>query len=378
MFIIPNPFYIILDDLGWFCGTDDSISGGPSRTAMPRRHCVDDYMAVHKLGEAIGMKINCGFVLSEWDPDNRLASIPNLSNFGNNWNNAAYVDNGEINKCVDIINNSPYIDFSIHALNHGYYSNNVDFLDISDWYTYVNKELIMIDECEIRNRLNAFLDLVSYHGIKKEINSFIPPSGAYRVNELSKILKDYGVKYVTNPFDCTEGLPCPISCVEDSGIILSNRNRSMRWNLVGADTSGLPVDGIFIVDGKPSYGVFGIHWANILHPNPKRNYEVIERWLDYIRKCREQFTTFIAPDLSVASHQLLCLSFAKTSFKNGTIYIDLTDVPINLGFYINVKSSIIDYTGCHISVYNTQEDFITYNVKPTEKIIEIQIKQQTH
>ena len=369
MFIIPNPFYIILDDLGWFCGDDDSNSGGPSRTAMPRRHCAEDYIAVNNLGKAIGMKINCGFALSEWDPDNRLLSISNLSKFGKNWNNAAYIDINEIKKCVEIINNSPYIDFSIHALSHGYYAEGVDYVDVSDWYTYIDKKLIMINEDEIRKRLNAFLDLVSYYGITKEINSFIPPSGAYRVNELSKILKDYGIKYITNPFDCTEGLPCPVACIEENGILLSNRNRSVRWNIASANTNNLPADGISTINGKPLYGVFGLHWPNVLHRDSNRNDEVVDRWISYIRRCGEKFTTFIAPDLKSAAHQLLCLSYAETHINDNIITVDLTRLPHINEFYINTKFKPKDYTGCSLKKYAEHQDFATYIVTPTAKTI---------
>jgi len=360
--------------LGWFCGTDDSKSGGPSRTAMSRNHCADDYTAVNELGKAIGMKINCGFVLSEWDPDNRLRKIPHLSKFGSEWNNAAYIDKNEIKKCVEVINNSPYIDFSVHALSHGYYANNVDFTDVSDWYTYVNNELIMVNESEIRDRLNAFFDLVSYNGINKKIDSFVPPSGAYRVNEISAILKEYGIKYVTNPFDCTECLPCPISCVEETGIILSNRNRSVPWNIIGADTKKLPVDGITMVEGKPSYGVFGLHWPNVLHINPEKNMEVVASWTEYIKNCSEQFSTFISPDLAFTSNQLLYLNFADVQVIDNRIIIDVSKVPSNDEFCVNIKECIFKYFGCVISKFSAHTDFTTYKIKPTNPIIELVIK----
>lgn len=77
--LIPSCLYITMDDLGWFCGTDDRPAGGSSRSGMPRRHCAEDYAAVNELGRRLNMKINCAFVLGEWDPDNRLKRIPYLS-----------------------------------------------------------------------------------------------------------------------------------------------------------------------------------------------------------------------------------------------------------------------------------------------------------
>lgn len=374
MFTIPNPFFIILDDIGWFCGKDDRESGGPSRTAMPRRHCLDDYIAIHNFGKSIGMKINCGLVLCEWDFDNRLSTIPNLSKYGKSWNNAHYIDLDEVGKIVDVLNGSPYIDIAIHALSHGYYAPNVDYNDISDWYTYINKNLVMVDKTDIVTRLDAFYDLLNRYEITKKINSFIPPSGAYRCNELSNILKDYGIKYITNPFDCTESPPSPFVYIEESGIILSNRNKPVPWNSVSTDTSSLPPDGISVLDGNPIYGVFGLHWPNILHVDSKRNDEVIKQWVKYVKMCSKQFNTFISPDLEFASHQLLYLANAKTSIHNKNIIIDISNVPSRHDFCVNLRGCICETTGCKVSVFATNTEFTTYKIHPELDKIEIIVR----
>ena len=90
--MIPQALQIVVDDLGWFCGDDDRKSGGASRTGMPRHHGYKDYEAIHELGKALNQKILCGFCLAEWDPDNRMRTIPYLSKYGDDWNNAAYYD----------------------------------------------------------------------------------------------------------------------------------------------------------------------------------------------------------------------------------------------------------------------------------------------
>ena len=134
MFTIPNPVQIILDELGWFCGSDDRPIGGASRTAMPRCHVAEDYEVVNYIGEQVGMKINCAFILGEWDPDNRLRAIPHLSRFGDKWDNASHLDMERAKRCAQVINNSPYIDFCLHGLNHGYYMDGVDNWDTSDYF----------------------------------------------------------------------------------------------------------------------------------------------------------------------------------------------------------------------------------------------------
>ena len=77
--IIPSSLQRTMDDVGWFNGEDDRKNGGSARTAMTRRHCAEDYAAINELGKRLGMRINCAFVIAEWDPDDRLKKIKNLS-----------------------------------------------------------------------------------------------------------------------------------------------------------------------------------------------------------------------------------------------------------------------------------------------------------
>ena len=106
--VIPRPLQIVIDDLGWFCPTDDRAAGGPSRTGMSRYHVAADYEAINYLGERLGMKINCAFVVGEWDPDNRLRSVKHLSKYGDGWDNAAHLDREEMRRCAEVINTSPW------------------------------------------------------------------------------------------------------------------------------------------------------------------------------------------------------------------------------------------------------------------------------
>jgi RNA polymerase sigma factor (sigma-70 family) len=93
---------------------------------MSRPHVAADYEAINNLGKALDMKINCAFIIGEWDPDNRLKDIPNLSKWGNDWDNVSYIDKNKLIECIDVINNSPFIDIAVHGLMHGYYIENTD------------------------------------------------------------------------------------------------------------------------------------------------------------------------------------------------------------------------------------------------------------
>ena len=69
---LPIALQIVTDDVGWFDGHDSRCAEGPSRTGIPRKHCAADYEVIEAIGKEIGMKINCPFVVGEWDKKNRL------------------------------------------------------------------------------------------------------------------------------------------------------------------------------------------------------------------------------------------------------------------------------------------------------------------
>lgn len=365
---IPHCLQITMDDLGWFNGTDDREQGGPSRTGIPRRHCYKDYEAVNKLGELLDMKINCAFVLGEWDPDNRLLDVPHLSKFGKNWNNAAYFNKEEAARCVEAINNAPYIDIAVHGLLHGYYMAGTDNYDASDYYYEIGGKLHLVDETEIRRRLDHFFRLLKDHGIQKKINSFIPPNFTYRWNDLARILKDYGIQYVSTIFETMvyDGEKPTIADIEDCGMVTMDRyNNLIEWDVVDADMTQLPA----------TQGIFGVHWPNFLHMDPDRNMETVERAAEYFKACSENFGTILSRDLAFCAAQSLYHRFGKVTHTDTEYVIDLSAIPENPAvekkFYISTDTPPVRWTGCILREFEVKKGFINYEVLPDGKTVTI-------
>ena len=100
---IPRPLQVIMDDVGWFNGRDDRKIGGPSRTGLNRYHFLEDYMAIEEFGTMLGQKINCAFVMGEWDIENVLPrKIKHFSHFGDSWDNAKYRDPNEMAQIAEL------------------------------------------------------------------------------------------------------------------------------------------------------------------------------------------------------------------------------------------------------------------------------------
>ena len=375
-FEIANALQIVIDDLGWFNGKDDRKNGGPSRTAMPRNHVAEDYIAVNELGRALGMKINCAFVIGEWDPDNRLKKIPHLSKYGDGWDNAKYLDKTEMARVAEAVNSSEYIDISLHGIMHGYYTDGIDNYDVSDFCYRINKVIHTVPEDEVRARIDAFFDILNYYGINKKVNSFIPASACYPYDYLSRIMKDYGIEYICQPFAPVDfkGKDSPVLATVENGIILTDRDNFM--NEKGIRKSNICPWDVCTLDFNafPKYdGIIGSHWPNYLHVDPKKSIELVPKNAEYFKASAERFGSVMSQSLGFYSTQALYKRFAKTEEHDGCFRIDVSEVPKvapNLGkFYVSSRDEIRSFDGCNIALYETRADHLVYEITPkSEKI----------
>ena len=370
IFCIPSALQIDLDDMGWFCGRDDRKLGGPSRTGVARRHVLGDYYAVNELGRRLNMRINCGLVIGEWDTDNSLRTIPYLSPYGV-WDNAAYYDVDAVEACVAALNAADYINPCVHGLLHGYYNSVADWHDSSDFYYHRNKVLCMVEEGEVRARLDAFFHILSARGLNRKVHTFIPPSFAYRWDELSRILWEYGIKYVGTIFktmDKNGTTPeAPIG-IEPCGIVTYDRHHNpIPWDSFGGDWDALPAVN----------GVVGVHWPNFLHEDPERNMESVIAAERYFRRSASEFGTILSRGIEFYASQALYRQAAVTVEQGSTLTVDLSALPkptvLADHFYVSARRPVTASSGCRFVLYERAGDFITYEVTPTERVLTLTV-----
>lgn len=370
--VIPKSLQITMDDVGWFNGSDDRENGGSARTAMTRRHCHEDYAAINELGKRLNMRINCAFVLGEWDPDNRLGRIKWLSKFGDGWNNAAYLGKEEMAAVADTVRNSEFIDVAVHGLLHNYYKPGIPYSN-SDYFYSKDGKLCISPKEEIRARFDAFFDILDYYGIKKTVNSFIPPTFSYIWNSMTDVLSDYGIKYVSTvyeePFmEAPADFKIPKSAgVENGGIITLNRNNNdIPWYEISTNLDKMPV----------LHGIFGCHWPNMLHEDKERHGEIIDNWVRYFERCRDSYGIILSRDIAFAATQSLYEEYTKISYSGKKTYLDVSAVPNAKGrsdkFYISAKNPIAAYSGCELREYERRAEFINYEVNPLSDTITLE------
>ena len=361
--IVPKPLQITMDDLGWFCGKDGRKKMEPARTGISRRHCADDYETVNEIGRRLGMKINCAMIMGEWDPDNRLRHIAGLSPYGESWNNAAYFDKKEAERCAEVINSSPYIDIAVHGLQHSYYIPGGCYSN-TDYYYLKDGEWQDIAENEIRTKIDAFFELLNHSGIKKPVNSFIPPNFVYKQGYISKILKDYDILYISTAFETMPELKKLSGAEVEEGIIVIDRNN----NLIAWDEMESSLDKLPCVNG-----IFGCHWANVCHKNPSENYKLVDSWVNYFEKHRKNFGTILSKDIAFCATQTIYNKYSEISADNGCYTIDLKNLPkadgLKESFYISTGEPLTKWSGCDVEVYESCGEFINYKITPKSNIL---------
>ena len=118
---IPVAFQIRVDDVGWHNGADERFKNRPSRSGFPRMHHKLDYEVLAKIGEGLGMKIGCALVLGEWDKNNILRGVPHVTYDVDGWDRASEIDIEYCRECMEVMENSEFIEYTLHGLLHGYY-----------------------------------------------------------------------------------------------------------------------------------------------------------------------------------------------------------------------------------------------------------------
>jgi hypothetical protein len=97
----------------------------------------------------------------------------------------------------------------------------------------------------------------------------------------------------------------------DAEVMTVDRGEDLfDWNIIG----GKPVT-------KLTGPTCGLHWPNLLHPDPERNPEIVSGWVNFLAPYNNQIETLLAPD-SVFFQQQLAHHICTEAVVTGP-FIDL-------------------------------------------------------
>lgn len=376
--IIPAAMQLVIDDVGWMIGRDMRWEEEPSRTGMPRRHVLADYVAINELGRALDMKLKCPFVIGEWDQDNILRDVPHASRYGAEWDSAPYLDSDEASACRDYVNTAEYIEIALHGLlhdvwNEGRLVGGSEFFFPEGFMKGAPERLA--PDCIIRRHLDAYMEIYRSWGFTKPIRSFVSPGGPgtgdrREIARLAGILADYGIMYWCN-FDIG-------GCCVLNGIIVNDKTIMLApWESYDLDPDAMPD---FALD---KIGMIGSHWPNYLRFNPEKNLENLNAWTRFFRRQGERFGVILSKDIAFASFQQLYRHYAKLQFEGDTCAIDLTQADDQGAagparpLYISVRNGFIPEirSGGTLAVYEKHKDFANYMItRSGEGVIRIALR----
>ncbi len=383
--VLPTALQICVDDIGWFIGSDERHSSKPSRTGMTRRHYPEDYTVLNEIGKAIGQKIMCPLVLAEWDKDNILRGEVGITYDPQNWDRASRLDIKFAERCFKAAESSEYIEYALHGVLHGNYDKNGKQITELEFFEYKdgNNFLTTQSEEEILHRIELFFKLYDMWGFKKKIRSFAAPNGLPKnlkskdMLPLASALKKNGITYWANSW----GNPVGYTEFID-GVLYMEKccNSNIPWNACDVDPDYVAD---FVKESDENTGtVMSTHWPNFLRFNVQNNLKNVEKWADFFKRQSEIFGLMISKDIAFAGSQCVYHTYSKLDFEDKKIKIDISDC-IEKGkdylsgkFYVSLKNDLTpsEVKGGSIELYETHNDFKTYKIIHTERLIEITVK----
>jgi len=297
---------IVIDDVGWFTGHDESKQNRPFRTGVNRKHVLQDYIAIAELGKRLGVRPVIAMVIGDWDRDNILKDITGATWDGDKWDNRENIKQyqTQLESIIDFLNNNQdYFEISMHGLQHEYWTNGMmtrsQYFDHNKYREGNGKFMRPYDI--VNSHVDAFFKILDRNGVKAKVRTIVPPNFNYECGEngnagdMSKILKNYGLEYVNTPFSMLQGAPDSTLHYEEAGLTFIDRGPDdIRWNA----TNIWPTKDVH----RPT---FGLHWANILGANHADNLGVVDKWVAFFQGQVAKGNITLAKDIKECAEQLM-------------------------------------------------------------------------
>jgi hypothetical protein len=328
---IPMPIQVVIDDVGWWSGRDGNQHSEPYRTGINRSHVPADYQAIVDLGKALNIRPQAAMILCEWDTVNVLRQLPTSTWMGVKWDNKKWVGPW-LEEAADIIrNNKQYFELTMHGVGHEYWTDGV--MTRAEW---ANENGIMRPEDQIEAHLDFYGMLLKQHKLEPYPTSFVPTAflhsfGVTKGHQLSmaEVLKGRGIYYINTPF-------------ED----MFNRD-SVQFEIFGFDAKVMTVDrGRDLLSwesiGKLPHGELrgptcGLHWPNLLHPDPEQNGEIVNGWVEFLKTYQSRKETLLAVNSDQFLSQLAYHQCTALTQKEGRIQMDFSKVD-KLPLHIDMRN----------------------------------------
>lgn len=328
--LFPQPFAVVVDDLGWLHGGSQDPQNGPYRVGFKRDLVAQDYLPMIEIGKAVGVRIQGVFVLCEMDRENAVAQLPSATREGSRWNNAANISPEQIKIMETIKTNAAHLEFGLHGVGHEFWENGQRRR--AEWYNLQDKR--PWSEAEIRAHLDMFRKIMAQYGLTKENGhsfpeSFVATAYSYFWNpsgkpySLGKIMREYGVKFVNTDFAQIPELHPPASGsggFDNGALVLDRHNFGNEW----WEPASLPRQPISAFDTD----LIEAHWANLLATDDIFQADLNKRWIGFFQNVQATENHYLAKNTEQLYSQWLYKRHCIVSEPEpGRVIIDNRQMP---------------------------------------------------
>ena len=316
---IPMPIQIVIDDVGWWSGEDGNKRQEPYRTGISRNHVPADYQAIVDLGIKLGVRPQAATILCEWDRENILRNLPTSTWMREKWDNSKWVGTW-LDEAADIIrNNQNHFELTMHGIAHEYWQD--ENFTRAEWADRAG-QMRPLDQVELH--LDYFEKLLDQNQLGPFPTSFVPTAflhgfgltGAHKIS-MAEVIKKRGINYINTPFYNmynAEAAQFGIFGI-DSGVITVDRGEDLlHWDDFGKKPGG-------VLTGPTC----GLHWPNLLHPDPSRNPEIVDSWVKLLKPYNDKPETMLARNSSSFRNQLVHHVCTKVQNRGDQIDIDFLE-----------------------------------------------------
>ena len=285
---------LIIDDVGWVYGADESHLGKPFRNGIPRFHTVEDYQPIAQIGKTLGIKPVIAMVIGDWDRDNILRNIPSATWMGSSWDNRKLIQSfgDKLDEIIEFLNhNQDHLEIGMHGLQHEYWEDGV--MSRAQFYNEAGQ---MRSPSTVEAHVEAFFHIMDRNGLKAKVKNFVPPAFCYECydNGMTKILKSYGFKYIQTQFKQMKNAPDTMSFEEEGMLYIDRPDDELDW----FQTDVYPVKQI-------THPTYGLHWSNMICKDPQENSQLANKWIKALEKQVNQGYITLARDSEELANYLL-------------------------------------------------------------------------
>jgi len=302
-----------VDDVGWKRGWSTDATGGPWRVGMPEGRWMvwQDYEVLVYIAKAVGTRLQCNFIMCEFDRSNICAEYPTTTWQGSNWDNSQLVSDDDFRIMNYVKDNAAYIEFSLHGVGHEHWDpvtgerTRAEFAkaDGTTWPYEV-----------VKGHLECYKRLIDQYGISFPKN-YVPTASYYYYNpddpnDHGGLLSSYGVK------TCNAGEDTYIT---DHGVMVLPRiSVAVPWNAVGMAPEQI-TSACIIVN----------HWANMVEKDPADNHKAGDKWIQWCEKIKALPDRYIPKNTAQLYSQYLYkkYTFFNTSFDKNQVRINNKRMP---------------------------------------------------